>query len=288
MKHIVEWLIQIEDWASRIYENLAPGFKDDAHFHNFLVHLADDEALHFHFMSSALICLEKNPHLASDIVLDQPTRELVEAPLQKIETAVQSGDIGRPQLMELIYQNEHSEWNDLFLYVVNTLEQNCPRFKVIGPSLQNHLRQIERFMHSNPDGSGIISKIKKLSPVWKERVLVVDDSEPIVELLSSLLSRMGGVETARNGAEAYQKASRDYYPVIISDVDMPVMNGIEFYKKMKRTHPDIGSRFIFVSGDPTPEIRAYMEKESLFFVAKPFKLTEIRQAVHNIIDQITL
>ena len=157
MKRIVEWLVHIEDWASRIYEDLAPAFNDDDHFHNFLVHLSDDEAMHFHFMNSALICLENNPHLTADIILDQTTRDLVERPLQKIEAIAQSGNIDRLQLMELIYQNEYSEWNDLFLsrvidfgklpilagvhpHVIKVLEE--PRMLVIiCPVLGRALRQ---------------------------------------------------------------------------------------------------------------------------------------------------
>jgi YesN/AraC family two-component response regulator len=45
------------------------------------------------------------------------------------------------------------------------------------------------------------------------------------------------VETAKNGAEVFKKVRAGYYSAIISDVEMPLMNGIEFYKKAREISP---------------------------------------------------
>ncbi len=96
------------------------------------------------------------------------------------------------------------------------------------------------------------------------------------------------VQTAKNGEEAYKKASHDYYAVIISDIDMPIMDGLVFYKKMKQNYPEINKRFIFISGAVDHETMQYMNNENLVFIATPFKINDIRQAVNTILDRLAL
>jgi rubrerythrin len=100
MKQIVEWLVYIEDWASRIYEELAPAYRDDKPLYRFIEDLAADEAMHFHFMNSALICLGKNPDISAEIILDNETVDKVEAPLKKIDAQIRSGKIDRSVVLE--------------------------------------------------------------------------------------------------------------------------------------------------------------------------------------------
>jgi len=288
MKRIIEWLIGIEDLAGEIYTDLAAVFSADEDLRDFVDRLANDENMHYHFMSSALNCLRDNPALVSEVLLDHQTIANVETPLIRIETAIKTGKINQQRILESIYESEQSEWNDIFLYVINSLKDNCPRFNVIGPSIQNHLRTITDFLETRPEAQGFLAKFEILSPVWEEKVLVVDDYRPILELVSSLLSKDGAVDTARNGQEALEKTLRQYYAVIISDIDMPIMGGLEFYEKLKQDHGDVGSRFIFISGSLNQETLAFLQRENLKYMAKPFHLRELRQAVHKIIDQNTL
>jgi len=288
MKRIIEWLIGIEALAGEIYADLAAVFSEDESLRVFVDRLARDESRHYQYMKDALACLQDNPDLASEILLDQQTIANVETPLKRIETAINTGKIDQQLIMASIYASEHSEWNDIFLYVINALKDNCPRFNVIGPSIQNHLRTITDFLENRPEAKTFLAKIENLLPVWEEKVLVVDDYPPILELVSSLLSKDGAVDTARNGKDALEKTTRQYYAVIISDIDMPIMSGLEFYKKLKQDHGDVGRRFIFISGSLNQETRAYLKSENLNYMAKPFQLRDLRQAVHGIIDQNTL
>ena len=288
MKQLIEWLIYIEDLASRIYEELAPAFRDDELLYSFLEELAADEAMHFHFMNSALICLSNNPDIRAEIILDKETTDKVEKPLKAIEAIIGSGRIQHSAVLKLVLESELSEWNDIFLYVINALKEACPRFKLIAPSIQNHLRHIEHFMEHIPNGSDLLDNIKKISPVWEEKILVVDDNEPILELLHSFLSREGVVEIAKNGEEALKMAANRYYAVIISDIDMPIMSGIDFYESLKKTHPNVGNRFIFISGSQDQGRLEYFKTEKASFMAKPFTFMDIRREVHNVIDRNTL
>ncbi len=288
MKNLVEWLIYLEDRASRVYEALAAAFGEDAHFSEFVSRLAEDEAMHFHFMNSALICLKNNPHLVSEIELNQKETELIEQGLEKIESAIELGSLNKSLILEFILNCEYSEWNDIFLYVINSLKANCPHFKVIGPSIQNHHRIIEEFLREISNGSDYIQRLKELSPVWRERILVVDDAEPILDLLSTVLSRDANIETASNGKEAFKMACSAYYAVIISDIDMPEMNGIAFYQELKQQYEDVGNRFIFMSRAATDHMIEYINHENIPLLKKPFALTEVRKALYKKLSEVTL
>ena len=72
------------------------------------------------------------------------------------------------------------------------------------------------------------------------RVLIVDDDEAI--LLTLDLLRFEGIEIvgrARNGAEAIEKATELGPDVVVMDLKMPVMNGIEATRKIKETKPAV-------------------------------------------------
>lgn len=288
MENIVEWLITIEDWASRLYEESAIYFKDDKSTYDLFNRLAVDEGMHYHFMNSALICLKSEIDLKAEILLDQQTISNVEKPLKKIENLLKSGRVEKQYILEAILANEQSEWNDIFLYVINVLTNKCSRFKVIGPSLQNHLRVIEQYFAEMTNGTDLVSELKKIPSAWKEKILIVDDSEPILELLDAVFSREGDVHIANNGEEALKMASNVYYATIISDIDMPIMNGIQFYKNIKNIYSNIGKRFIFISGRADNERMNYIENENLTFLKKPFAIQDIREAVYKIMDQNSL
>ncbi len=288
MKNLVEWLIVMEDRASRIYEALATAFKEDSLFSEFMDQLAEDESMHFHFMNSALICLKKNPHIVSEIELNQQDTERIEQGLERIESGIKAKSLNKSLMLEFILNCEYSEWNEIFLYVINSLKTNCPHFKVIGPSIQNHHRIIEEFFREISDDADHIQRLKKLSPVWREKILVVDDAAPILDLLSSVLSRDAHIDTAHNGKEALKMASSQYYAVIISDIDMPEMNGIAFYEELKRRYEDVGKRFIFMSGAATDQMVETINSLHIPLLIKPFSLTDLRKAVYKTLSDVTL
>ena len=69
-----------------------------------------------------------------------------------------------------------------------------------------------------------------------QRILVVDDSYTTLKLIAGRLSRYGfKVETARNGEEAFKILDRKDVNLVLSDVFMPVMDGVEFLQAFKQT-----------------------------------------------------
>ena len=70
------------------------------------------------------------------------------------------------------------------------------------------------------------------------KILVVDDEPPLREILQRSLTQMGGfsVEVAQNGLEAIEKVEKDIFDLILTDLMMPAMDGMELLKMIKEWH----------------------------------------------------
>ena len=69
-------------------------------------------------------------------------------------------------------------------------------------------------------------------------ILIVDDNNNLTRTLSFILKRQGFlVYTAQNSLEAVRKAKEKIYKVIFMDIKMPLMNGVEAFKKIKKITP---------------------------------------------------
>ena len=124
--------------------------------------------------------------------------------------------------------------------------------------------------------------------IFQERILVVDDDKNITDMLVSILEHEGIVEYASNGEEALNILDEDYCAAIITDVDMPVMNGIEFYNRAVQMYPNIGERFLFLVEDSeTNRYLPFFQKNNLRYHVKTPRMNMIREAVINILNRET-
>jgi len=73
------------------------------------------------------------------------------------------------------------------------------------------------------------------------KILVVDDETPVREMLQRGLIQMGGfsVEVAQNGVDAIEKIEKDLFDLVLTDLMMPEMDGMELLKTIKGTRPEV-------------------------------------------------
>lgn len=121
-------------------------------------------------------------------------------------------------------------------------------------------------------------------PGWREKILIVDDKVMITNMLKVTLEDEGMVEVAENGAEALEKIVERYFRLIISDVDMPVMSGIELFEKAIALYPSIRERFLFYTAHSDSERVSFFKKNRLNYLMKPAQIKDIRRIVRGIID----
>lgn len=118
----------------------------------------------------------------------------------------------------------------------------------------------------------------------RSRILVVDDELSIRALLHASLSADGHhVDTAGDGVGALEYLAENDVDLIISDVKMPGVDGIEFYRRVKAWNPAVAARIVFTSGDLlNPQTQLFLDSIPNLHVAKPFDLG----AMQSLIDAV--
>lgn len=118
-----------------------------------------------------------------------------------------------------------------------------------------------------------------------EKILLIDDEETSCKALSLLLLNDGySVETARSGEEALDLLEKQSYDLIISDLFLPGINGIEILKKTREAAPH--TCFIMITGNATAETAVEAMKEGAFdYITKPFNFEKLKLQVAKALEK---
>jgi response regulator RpfG family c-di-GMP phosphodiesterase len=122
--------------------------------------------------------------------------------------------------------------------------------------------------------------------VDKFRVLVVDDESSVRELCRQLLEAEGSeVEAAANGTQALEMAANTAYDLILLDVAMPDMTGVEVLARLRQQQArDCHLKVLMFSGHTTPEEMSEMlGRGADDFLTKPFSLAQLLARVQNLL-----
>jgi CheY-like chemotaxis protein len=113
----------------------------------------------------------------------------------------------------------------------------------------------------------------------RRHVLVVDDDRDIRETLQELLEQEGcEVATARNGVEALSAARRDQPALILLDLFMPVMDGLEF-RRVQRDDPDLAHIPVVVFSAAVGMEARVSELGVAGFLEKPLRIEQLFETV---------
>ncbi len=284
MKDIVDFLIGIEELAGNLYDGASKQFADDNKLSVFLSNLAEDEGWHYHIMGSAAEYLRKEKDIKTELTVDSTIKEKIESPFTRNYEMLSTGTLTKESIINCIIETEYSEFNHIFIYVVNTLKQQGREFMYIASKMQHHVEKITEFLQSLPDSKKYLDKIRGIPEVCTRKFLVVEDSEPIRTLIGTILESDGAVDTAENGKEALMKVTDSYYDVIISDIEMPLMNGIDFCKEALKIVPNIRKRFIFISASEEEEYMKFISDNNMRFLRKPMSISDILSYIREILS----
>ena len=118
-------------------------------------------------------------------------------------------------------------------------------------------------------------------PNEKPRVLVVDDEKFIRDILADFLGMEGYiVRTADDGSSAVNELQRARYDMVISDLKMPRMGGLELLKAVAASHPE--TLTVIMTGFGTVETAIDAMKQGAYdYILKPFKVEEIVHIVQR-------
>jgi DNA-binding NtrC family response regulator len=119
------------------------------------------------------------------------------------------------------------------------------------------------------------------------RILVVDDEDIVVKSCIRILSDEHQVDSASNGRDALLKIEEESYDLVILDIMMPGMDGIEVLRRIKETHPDVD--VVMVTGLSQIETAVQAMKLGAFdYISKPFDPDELALVVQRVLERRTL
>ena len=119
-------------------------------------------------------------------------------------------------------------------------------------------------------------------------ILIADDDKVIADIFKDLLtSENRSVETCHNGRSAVEMLQQGNIDLLMADLVMPEMGGLEVLKHAKKINPDI--IVIIVTGYASLETAVAAIKEGAYdYIIKPCKLDEIRIVINRAIEKIRL
>jgi len=121
--------------------------------------------------------------------------------------------------------------------------------------------------------------------VAKARILVVDDEPTNLQYLSDVLAGEGHeVETVDIAADALKKIEEGGYDLVLLDIKMPGMSGIELYKRIQKVAPSLVDRVVFITGDVMGvDTTDFLFKTGASYITKPFKAGQLKGTINRVL-----
>jgi len=113
------------------------------------------------------------------------------------------------------------------------------------------------------------------------RILLAEDDKDNRNILKIMLEKMGyNVDVAKDGLEAWEKFQANKYEVVISDIQMPGLNGIKLLKKIHQKKSEMP--VLLITGYSKEEPREMARKEdNIYFLKKPFR----KNKLHDVVEE---
>ena len=120
------------------------------------------------------------------------------------------------------------------------------------------------------------------------RFLVVDDNaieRTLYETIINYHFNPSKIDFAINGLEALKKSSAKDYEVIIVDIEMPHMNGIDFFEHLRKLSPQKANKIIFSSANIETHKRTFFNNNDCPKICKPFNRNELLHLINDTIKK---
>ncbi len=120
----------------------------------------------------------------------------------------------------------------------------------------------------------------------EKKLLLVDDDESYLNIVKKILTKMEyAAEIASSSKEALKILEKEKYPLIITDLDMPGLDGVELCKQIKEN--DSKSIVYALSGYITEYDTENLEKSGFDgYLSKPAKIEVLKQAIEGAFDKL--
>jgi two-component system response regulator PilR (NtrC family) len=118
-----------------------------------------------------------------------------------------------------------------------------------------------------------------------EKILIVDDEPSMRDLLSILLSRAGyQVTTVADGEEAIAHIGKEIFDLVITDLKMPKVEGLDVLKAVKKSNPETVVLVVTAFASTETAVEA-MKCGAYDYITKPFQIDEVQLIIRNALER---
>ncbi len=119
------------------------------------------------------------------------------------------------------------------------------------------------------------------------KILVVDDEPSILDFLNCLLTDQGyKVETVGRAENALKKLESGKYDLILLDIKLPGMNGIELYRRIEEVAPALANKVMFITGDVMETTtKEFLDRTGAAYIPKPIDIERLKKESNHILTK---
>ena len=288
MKEIIGWLIDIESSAADLYAEVAETFREDEVFSRFLALMSAEEREHATLLQQARAAVPDKELKSACFYFDDHFRKKVEAPFVRARDLLESGELTKSIMVDILAEAEFSEWNEVFLYTLDTLKVIDKEIQQAVADIDQHRKHVQEFILSLPGGDSLIQRARRLSRQGGKRVLIVEDNNSVARMLEALVADDVEVIIAHDGIEGIEHIRQKRFDLIVSNIDMPEINGIEMYKQALEIDRSVSARFIFFTGTDNPEYLQFVRDSKALMLPKPSPVRVLCEMMNKVLESTPL
>lgn len=117
-----------------------------------------------------------------------------------------------------------------------------------------------------------------------KRILYIDDASSMRKLVNLVLGKEFELTMAANGLEGFEAIQKDSFDVIISDVNMPVMDGLELLEKIRAHETSKFTPVLMMTTEASDEMKAEGKRlGATGWIVKPFDPEKLASIIHRVL-----
>ncbi len=288
MSDIITWLIGVETSAANVYAEAAIVFREDEDFSKFLSLMSLEEREHEKVLHEANAAISDDEMKRASFHFDDHFRNKIEAPFTRAWRLLKDGALTKNAMVNVLAEAEFSEWNEVLIYtldILNVLDEEIQKFI---SDIEQHRKSAQEYIAALPDGDSILQRVRRLPPPGSKRVLIVESNHTVARMLEALAEDQVEVFIASNGQDGISYLRQGHFDLIVSEIDLPIMNGVEMYKLALEKDPTIGSRFLFFTGSENPEYLDFVRSSKILMLPKPSPVRLICDMMNDVLEPTSI
>jgi DNA-binding response OmpR family regulator len=167
------------------------------------------------------------------------------------------------------------------------IAQHGGRIYAISPPGKGATFVVELPILENQDKTDSASPTVEPQVVSEGKILVVDDEPSVLEFLTHVLTEEGHkVDTASNGTTALEKITAEEYDLVLLDVRLPQIGGIEVYYSIERMSRRLARKVVLITADTNgADTQSFLERTGAKHLAKPFDTNAVKRVVNSVVQE---